>query len=51
MKRKIFLADSVTRRVREIYSAAPRSINQDNHLGILRDRWIYLTLLNDEADV
>jgi hypothetical protein len=34
---KIFLIDSITRRVREIYSAAPRSINQDNHLGIRRE--------------
>jgi Tol biopolymer transport system component len=49
---KIYLFDTRSRKVREIYSSASRNIEQNNHLGISPDdRWIYFSLATNEADI
>jgi Tol biopolymer transport system component len=49
---KIYLADTRSRRLREIHSAAPHIIEHGPHLGISRDnRWIYFSLAINEADI
>jgi Tol biopolymer transport system component len=49
---EIFLIDTRSRKVRKIYSAPSRNIEQNNHLGVSRDdRWIYFSRATNEADV
>jgi Tol biopolymer transport system component len=49
---KIYLTDIRSRRVREIHSTAPRSIEPGTNLNISRDdRWIYFTAVINEADI
>jgi Tol biopolymer transport system component len=48
----LYLLDTQSRRVRKIYSAAPRLIEQHNRLGVSRDdHWIYFSAATNEADV
>lgn len=47
-----YWAIAKSKRLQEIYSAAPQSIGENNHLGVSRDdSWIYFTLEKNEADI
>ena len=49
---KIHLIDSQSRRVRELYSAAPREIEHNANLGVSSDdRQIYYSSTIAEADI